>query len=109
MVWEEKIIDLLPNHTAGWLAMPRTASLNAPGTGMYAYPYRFFRQKSDAIALFAAANPNSEVELVAGSIIRLVQERGWRWRDIAVLGNNMENIWPQIARVFNDTGYPVLS
>lgn len=102
---EEKIIDLAA-ESHRWLAMPRTASLKHLEQELYAYPYRSFQAETDAIALFAAANPNSEVEHVAGSIIRLVQERGWRWRDIAVLGNNMETYGPMIARVFNEYRIP---
>ncbi|MEA4925335.1 MAG: helicase-exonuclease AddAB subunit AddB [Syntrophomonadaceae bacterium] len=73
---------------------------------LYAYPGQVFRENPRDIELFAAANLNSELEYAAAQIVELVRERGWRWKDLAVVCNDMSNYGSLIKRVFDEYGIP---
>ncbi len=73
---------------------------------LYAYPGQVFRESPRDIELFAAANLNSELEYAAAQIVELVRERGWRWKDLAVVCNDMSNYGSLIKRVFDEYGIP---
>lgn len=74
---------------------------------LFAYPARKFKGHVKDIGIFAAANRNSEVEYAAAQVIELVRERGWRYHDLAVVCNDIDNYGPIIKRVFNEYGIPV--
>ncbi|MZP31006.1 helicase-exonuclease AddAB subunit AddB [Heliobacterium undosum] len=55
----------------------------------------------------AAANRRSEVEGAAREIIRLCRDRGYRWRDTAVLLRDLESYHDLIESIFGDFGIPL--
>lgn len=59
------------------------------------------------ITLFAADNIRSEVEYAAATILKLVREEGWRWRDFAVAARNFDAYADQVESVFDLYGVPV--
>lgn len=73
---------------------------------LYAYPGKAFRENIADIELFAAANLNSELEYTAAQIVELVRERGWRWKDVAVVCSDMSNYGTLIKRVFGEYEIP---
>ena len=73
---------------------------------LYAYPHKAFTGDINNIDLFAAANIYSEAEYVATRIVKLVQDQGCRWRDIAVLSNGLDTYGPIISRVFSEYRIP---
>jgi len=73
---------------------------------LYAYPGQVYQEKVQDMELFAAANINSELEYTAAHIVELVRERGWRWKDLAVVCNDMSNYGTLIKRVFDEYGIP---
>ena len=73
---------------------------------LYAYPNRSYPTDSDAIDLFAASNIYSEVEHIAARIVRMAQEQGYRWREISVLGNNLDTYGVILSRVFYEFEIP---
>lgn len=58
-------------------------------------------------ALFKANSPYSEVEWTAAEILRLVREKGYRFRDISVTARSMEGYGSLIETVFARYGVPV--
>lgn len=73
---------------------------------LYAYPGQVYTESLADIELFAAANIYSEVEYAAAQIVELVRERGWRWKDLALVCNDMVDYGPLIKRVFDEFGIP---
>lgn len=59
------------------------------------------------IAVFAADSPRSEVEYAAATILNMVRENGWRFRDIAVAARNFETYADHVENVFALYGVPV--
>ncbi len=56
---------------------------------LFRYSPRAFEGKQEAITLHEARNPRKEAEYAAGEIRRLVREKGYRYRDIAVIAADM--------------------
>jgi len=73
---------------------------------LYAYPYQIYEEKVKNVHIFEALNPYTEVEHVAIQIISLVRERGYRWRDIAVVSNDLDKYGSLIERAFDEYGIP---
>jgi len=73
---------------------------------LYAYPTRKYLEPVNNINIFAAPNPDSEVEDVAIRIISLVRDEGYRWRDIAVICNDLTSYGGVVRRVFREYEIP---
>ncbi|MBR0598008.1 PD-(D/E)XK nuclease family protein [Sinanaerobacter chloroacetimidivorans] len=73
---------------------------------LYAYPFKKM-EASPSVTLCRAANFYAEAETAAAMICRLVREEGFRYRDIAVICNDMEERASVIKRVFADYGISV--
>jgi len=58
------------------------------------------------IRIVAAPNARSEVRFVAGQIRRLVRQRGWRFREIAVITSDISGYEHYIKAYFDDYGIP---
>ena len=71
---------------------------------LFAYPYEEYKGGRDAVTFCRAANYYSEAETAAVYILRLVREKGLRFRDIAVICNDMEGRGSIIKRVFDEYG-----
>ncbi|HEY8418429.1 MAG TPA: helicase-exonuclease AddAB subunit AddB [Limnochordales bacterium] len=59
-----------------------------------------------AVKLVAAADARAEVEAAAREILRLARERGWRFRDMAVIVRELERYSDLVAAVFTSYGIP---
>ncbi len=73
---------------------------------LYAYPSRKYQDAVTRLSVFAAANPDSEVEDLATRLISLVRDEGYRWKDIAVICNDLDSYSGLIKRVFQEYGIP---
>ena len=63
-------------------------------------------EKHPPLRLVAAGTRHSEVEAMAREIIALVRDGYYRFRDLAVVANNLEDYGDLIASVFRDYGIP---
>ncbi|QXM06535.1 helicase-exonuclease AddAB subunit AddB [Crassaminicella indica] len=72
----------------------------------YAYPYKAYNKEVYNVSVFAGVNLYTEIENVAAKIVTLVRDRCYRWRDIAVVCNDMDNYAPLIRRVFDEYEIP---
>lgn len=72
----------------------------------FSYPYRRYQGKTQDVSLFMASNVYSEVEETAKDILALCRDRGWRYRDIAVVTGNLESYEKLIRVIFTEYGIP---
>ncbi|GAB1477241.1 helicase-exonuclease AddAB subunit AddB [Bacillota bacterium] len=71
---------------------------------LFAYPFQPFEEDSHSLKFCRAANFYSEAETAAAFICKLVRDEGMRFRDIAVICNDMEGRGAIIKRVFDEYG-----
>lgn len=67
---------------------------------VFRYRRKKYPQKQDAVQIYEAQNPASEMEMTAGEIRRLVRTKGYRYRDFAVITGDMQVYAPAAARAF---------
>ncbi len=72
----------------------------------FAYPYRKYDRNTERIRVFYSLNQYTETENVASQIVSLVRDKNYRWRDISVVCNIIDNYTPTIKRVFSEYGIP---
>jgi ATP-dependent helicase/nuclease subunit B len=63
-------------------------------------------QAGESIRIVAAPDLRAEAEFVAGQILRLVQQQGHRYRDIAVVASDLGRYEHYIRAYFDDHGIP---
>ncbi|MGM9607555.1 MAG: PD-(D/E)XK nuclease family protein [Oscillospiraceae bacterium] len=74
---------------------------------LFTHPGTVWEGECPEIAVFAADSPRSEVEYAAATILKLVREEGWRFRDFAVAARNFDAYADQVESVFALYGVPV--
>lgn len=57
---------------------------------LFRYPYKVFYEPQESIRIFEASNPKEELRQVCLKIKELVREKGYCYRDIAVVTGDME-------------------
>jgi len=70
------------------------------------YPIMVSESNPEHIRLFGAQNRATEVEWVALEILKCIRERGWQWRDIAVVTNDIASYRMVIMRIFDQYHLP---
>lgn len=73
---------------------------------LYAYPGRKYPEPVSRINIFAATNLNGEVEDLATRLVSLVRDEGYRWKDIAVICNELDSYGGIVKRVFQEYAIP---
>ena len=61
---------------------------------------------SDNVRIISAPNARAEVRFVARQILELVKEKGYRYRDIAVIASDIDRYEHYIRAYFDDYGVP---
>ncbi len=72
---------------------------------LYSYPVKEFT-KSCGVTLIKALGRNEEVEWAAASIVKLVSEGKYTWRDINVTASSLQKYSSDIVRVFKAYNIP---
>jgi len=75
-------------------------------SNFFAHPYRIYPKATENIVLFSSVNIFAEIEAAAKDILRLCREKGFRFRDIAVVTRNLDEYQELIEAVFRDYGIP---
>ena len=73
---------------------------------LYSYPYRVFTEPVSNIEVFAGQNLHTEIENAAAKIVALVRDHGYRFKDIAVVSNGLENYSAIIKNTFEVYNIP---
>lgn len=73
---------------------------------LFAYPYEKYAEKTEDITLFRAQNKYSEIESTARDIIKMCRDKGYRYKDIAVITRDLKNYENIIAAIFKEHEIP---
>ncbi|BFL45778.1 helicase-exonuclease AddAB subunit AddB [Lactonifactor longoviformis] len=73
---------------------------------IFRYGSRPYPGKQEEIEIRICRTPQSEMEMAADEIRRLVREQGYRYRDFAVVTGDMEGYASYAAWAFEDAGIP---
>lgn len=73
---------------------------------IFAFPYKKFNTKSKDLEIISAINTYEEVEIIAKEIVALIRGKGYRWKELALVCNNMSTYTGMIKRVFNEYQIP---
>lgn len=65
-----------------------------------------YRKNTEDIKIFKAQNTYSEVEYAAKEIIKLVKDKGYRFKDILVITRDMANYEDVVRVIFREYGIP---
>lgn len=74
---------------------------------LYSVPYYKYNKELENIKLFLANNQYSEIENIAIKIVKLVKEKGYRYRDISIITKNLETYSNLCKVIFNKYEIPV--
>ena len=85
----------------------KNEELNHLEENFFSIPFNIYKKDNENINLFLAENPYTEVEHVASQIIKLVREQKYRYRDFAVICNNLETYSSLCKAIFSEYEIPV--
>ncbi|MDO9536305.1 MAG: exodeoxyribonuclease V subunit gamma [Bacillota bacterium] len=71
------------------------------------YPVKPYGGEMRSLSLAAAPNRRCEVESMAREMIRRVRDEGFRWRDMAVIVNDLGDYGDTVSTVFADYNIPI--
>ena len=71
---------------------------------VFRYRKKKYPKPQNAVQIYEAQNPASEMEMTAGQIRRLVRTKGYRYRDFAVITGDMQVYAPAASRAFKRYG-----
>lgn len=74
---------------------------------IFSIPYNIYRNSVNNIQLYLAENPYCEIEHIAKEIIKLVRNKGYRYRDITVICNNIGTYSSLCKAIFTEHDIPV--
>ena len=72
----------------------------------FTYPFNEYDKSCNNVVLYKANNIYDEVDRVAKSIIELVREKGYRYKDISVVCRNIDDYEKITSVIFNDYDIP---
>lgn len=71
-----------------------------------AFPAHSYEQKVEALEIINCVNIYHEVDIAARKIISMARDRGWRWKDMAVVCGDIDTYGIIISRTFKQYGIP---
>lgn len=72
----------------------------------FTYPFKSYKEEPNNIRLYKANNSYEEVETVAKDILEMVRDKGYRFKDIAVVCRNIAEYEKIATVIFNDYNIP---
>ena len=73
---------------------------------LFRYSKKVYEKEQESIQIWRAKNPREEVDFIAQKIRQLVRVKGFRYRDIAVLGGDVNVYANDVERVFTNYEIP---
>ena len=70
------------------------------------YPFKIYKGKNKDVRLYKANNNYNEIEWVAQDILRLVIDKGYRYKDIAVVCREIDSYDKITSVIFNEYNIP---
>lgn len=84
----------------------RAEALKSLEENLFRYPVRPYEKEQEQVILVEAQHPVREAEYAAREIWHLVKEKGYRYRDIAVISADMEQYGDVLKEAFDRQGIP---
>lgn len=103
---KEKITELTGGNASKASGFNQAPEIRHLEQELYKYPYKTYSGEIKNIKAFAGSNPESEVERLAACIISLSREKGWRFKEMAVVSGDLPVYGSIIKRVFPQYGIP---
>lgn len=72
----------------------------------FTYPFKAYKGKANNVRLYKANNSYEEIETVAKDILVMVRDKGYRYKDIAVICRNVDEYEKIATVIFNDYNIP---
>ncbi|MCF0147092.1 MAG: helicase-exonuclease AddAB subunit AddB [Clostridium sp.] len=72
----------------------------------FTYPFMHYKGKDDNVRLYKANNSYEEIDTIARDILILVRDKGYRYKDIAVVCRNIDEYEKIATVIFNDYKIP---
>ena len=72
----------------------------------FTYPFMAYRGKDNNVRLYKANNSYEEIDTIARDILVLVRDKGYRYKDIAVVCRNIDEYEKIATVIFNDYKIP---
>lgn len=74
---------------------------------LFRYSKEKFLEEQDGVQIYSARNPKEEIEFAAQKIRSLIRERGYRYREIAVIVSDMNAYANHIEKIFAEYQIPI--
>lgn len=74
---------------------------------LFRYKREIYKEEQEQIQIHCAVSPKQEVEFVSGEIRRLIREKGYRFREIALIMSDPDTYADDIGTVFAGCDIPV--
>lgn len=114
---ENRIIQLMEENNIGYLEpinlnkeypyrFKDSEELKHIEKHFFTYPFRIYSGKNKDIRLYKANNSYDEIDMIAKDIIRLVRDKGYRYKDIAVVCRDIGAYEKITSVVFNQYDIP---
>lgn len=72
----------------------------------FTYPFKAYKGNANNVRLYKANNSYEEIETVAKDILVMVRDKGYRYKDIAVICRNVDEYEKIATVIFNDYNIP---
>jgi len=73
---------------------------------LFSYPYKTYKGDNSDIHIFKALNKYIEIEETARDIIRICRDKGFRFKDIAVVSGDLEGYENFVKAIFTEYNIP---
>ncbi|MHC1683344.1 MAG: helicase-exonuclease AddAB subunit AddB [Clostridiaceae bacterium] len=72
----------------------------------FKYPYEVFNDPTEKLTITVNSNPYNEIEEVAKDISTLIREKGFRYKDIAIVTRNIDGYSDVVKSIFQEYKIP---
>ena len=114
---EERVLDIIERNNIKYekpiklecspcYRFKNSEELSHMEKNLFAFPYDTYKENTEDLCVFKALNEYSEIEYTARDIISLVRDRGFRYKDIAVITGDLEGYQSITKAVFTEYGIP---
>ncbi len=102
----EPDIFIQDENSNRWKGNTTNEELNHLEKNLFRYPYRKYEKQVDNISITSFDAPRGEIKGVGEEIKKLVMRQGYRYKDIAIISGNMENIIGYVEQLFPQYDIP---
>lgn len=83
-----------------------SSALSSLEKNLFRYPYEVYKSKQNDISIHITKNPNDEIEYISKEITKLVRDKGYKYKDIAVVMGDMSIYADIIQKIFEENDIP---